>query len=271
VTTGPQGKLYVGVYTSDAATTLVDAETLYGDLITAQSDSGYGAGIALSSSGTEATVSFQCASASSCSTSAYVTSALTIGSSASPTSAAALATGTSDYFYAVTTAALTQPTFYISVYLDSTCSEAAYIQEDSFVVNAAAKALTSADSTSLHGALEFTGVEFKGWYGSSSTPSGGDLAGVVLTLDSDNCVAGTTFYYSLTTATTGYTAPTKLYVAYYSAADCPTADFVGEDQFTIQTTGVTTTTALTSVSTLFGEVTYSFPTITIYDRCTSDN
>jgi len=73
------------------------------------------------------------------------------------------------------------------------------------------------------------------------------------------CVAGTNFYYKL--SSTAYNPFTMLYVAYYSADTCTSSNYVGEDQFTIQTTGTTTTTALTSDSTLFGEVTFSFPDI----------
>jgi len=88
-----------------------------------------------------------------------------------------------------------------------------------------------------------------------------------MTLDSTTSTAGTNLYYMLTSTEPTYTPVTKLYVAYYSAADCPTADFVNEDQFTIKTSGITTTTALTSDSSLYGEITFDFPTLTVYDRC----
>jgi len=81
-------------------------------------------------------------------------------------------------------------------------------------------------------------------------------------------VAGTDFYYALSSksaTTLSYTAATKLYVAYYSATGCADADFVGQDQLTIGSACA----ALTSDSSKYGKIAFSWPTFTVNDYCTS--
>jgi len=104
------------------------------------------------------------------------------------------------------------------------------------------------------------------------TTNGNDAdldAATSLQVDGD-CVAGTNLYYKLASASSSDTAPTQLYIAYYSTDACTSSSYVGEDQFTVKTSGTTTTTALTSDSSLFGEVVLDYPYLYLYDRCTDD-
>jgi len=91
-----------------------------------------------------------------------------------------------------------------------------------------------------------------------------DLDAMALTLNGD-CVAGTDFYYALSSTASSDTAATKLYVSYYSAAGCADADYVGEDLLTIGGSCA----ALTSDSTKYGKLSFTFPTLTINDYCTT--
>jgi len=115
------------------------------------------------------------------------------------------------------------------------------------------------------------------WYGYTigvySNGDAGGADGLPLTLNTGTCMAGTNFYYALSSksaTTLGYTAPTTLYVAYYSAAGCANSTYLGQDELTYSmTTASAACTALTSDVTLYGGLTFTFPTLALYDRCTS--
>jgi len=148
------------------------------------------------------------------------------------------------------------------VYATAACDSSDYLREDQFRVNHGLIELT--DSTTYTGEIVFDGATFT-VTDLATSGSTSDLTAQTLTLNGD-CVAGTNFYYALSSTASSYSAAAgSLYVAYYSASGCANSTYVGQDQIPIGGT----CTALTSDSALYGSATWSFPTLTLNDRCTS--
>jgi len=88
--------------------------------------------------------------------------------------------------------------------------------------------MSGTSTLTLSGGIEFDGFTFTVFDSITADGNTIDFDGA-LTLDSTTSTAGTDLYYRLSSTEPTYAAVTKLYVAYYSAVDCPTSDYVGED------------------------------------------